>query len=119
MKLRRSDKDGVAIIHLSGKLMGGPDADTIQETVRGCLNEGNKNLLLDLGDVSWVNSTGLGILIASHITVTNADGVIKLCRVSRRIDSILMVTKLNTIFEVHDDCDKAVASFKPAAEGAS
>jgi anti-sigma B factor antagonist len=65
-----------------------------------------------LGDVSWVNSTGLGILIASHITVTNAGGTIKLMRVSRRIDSILMVTKLNTIFEVHQSVDAALNSFK-------
>lgn len=114
MKLRRSDKDGVAIIRLSGKLMGGPDADVIRDTVRNCLAEGNKNILLDLGDVSWVNSTGLGILIASHITVTNAGGTIKLMRVSRRIDSLLMVTKLNTIFEVHDSEEGAVASFKDA-----
>jgi anti-sigma B factor antagonist len=112
MKLHRSEEDGVVLITLSGKLMGGPDADTIQETVREALSQGNKKILLDLGDVSWVNSTGLGILIASHITVTNAGGIIKLMRVSRRIDSILMVTKLNTIFEVHQNKQDALASFK-------
>ena len=112
MKIRKSQEGDVAVIELSGKLMGGPDADVVQETVRQCLQDGVKKIVLDLGDVSWVNSTGLGILIASHISVTNAGGVLKLMRVSRRIDSILMVTKLNTIFEVYDSREAAIASFQ-------
>jgi anti-sigma B factor antagonist len=116
MKIRRTQRGDVAIIHLSGKLMGGPDAEVVQETVRQCLREGLKKIVMDLGEVSWVNSTGLGILIASHVTVTNEGGILKLMRVSRRIDSLLMVTKLNTIFEVYDSEEAALASFQ---EGAS
>ncbi|MBD3336759.1 MAG: anti-sigma factor antagonist [Candidatus Eisenbacteria bacterium] len=118
MRISKDQVDDVWIIRLSGKLMGGPDADLVQEVVREGLSSGYKKLLLDLGDVSWVNSTGLGILITSHISVTNAGGVVKLMRVSRRIDSILMVTKLNTIFEVHDSQEAALASFRDDKAGA-
>ena len=117
MKISKNQVDDIWIVHLSGKLMGGPDADLVQEVVREGMDSGLNKIILDLGDVSWVNSTGLGILITSHISVTNAGGTVKLMRVSRRIDSILMVTKLNTIFEVHDSQEKAIASFKSDTSG--
>ncbi len=111
MKLRREDRDDVVVFYVSGKLMGGDDADKFHNQVRAVLDDGFKNVLVDLGDVSWVNSTGLGILIAAHTTMTNADGKMRLCRVSKRVDSILMVTRLNMIFESYSDEAQALASF--------
>lgn len=111
MKASKSVEGNVAIISLSGKLMGGPDAEKVRELIKESLDEEAKNILIDLGDVSWVNSTGLGILIASHVTVTNAGGNIKLSRVSKRIDQIFMVTKLHTVFDTYETRDAAIASF--------
>ena len=112
MKVAKRMEGDVAIITLNGKLMGGPDADRIRDMIRECLDHDTKNILMDLGDVSWVNSTGLGILIASHVTVTNANGNLKLSRVANRINQIFMVTKLHTVFETFDSEEQALASFK-------
>jgi anti-sigma B factor antagonist len=111
MKIARSDKEGVVVLQVGGKLMGGTDADTFEASLKSILDEGRKKILVDLGDVSWVNSTGLGILIAAHAQVDRAGGELKLCKVSRRVESILMVTRLNMIFESYADEAQALASF--------
>ena len=111
MKIKQEERDAVVILRLGGKLMGGPDADSFQQTIRGLVEQGKKNVLVDMGDVSWVNSTGLGILISGYHTLRNAGGVLKLVRVNKRIDQIFMVTKLHTIFDSFDDEAHALASF--------
>jgi anti-sigma B factor antagonist len=111
MKLRREERDGVVVLSLAGELMGGDDAEMFQSEVEKALSGKVKNVLVDLGGVGWVNSTGLGILIAGHRTVEEAGGKLKLCRASKRIDSILMVTRLNMIFENYENEAQALASF--------
>ena len=111
MKCAKNIEGEVAVLSLGGKLMGGPDADQVRGAIKECLDNEEKNILIDLGDVSWINSTGLGILIASHVTVTNADGNLKLSRVSKRISQIFMVTKLHTVFEAYESVKEALASF--------
>ncbi len=111
MKITRNERNDVVVLTISGKLMGGPDADSFQNHVDGILEQGRRKILVDLGDVSWVNSTGLGILIQGHHTVTKAGGEMKLCKASRRVESLLMVTRLNMIFENYSDEAQALASF--------
>lgn len=112
MKASTRTEGDVVVISLSGKLMGGPDAESVRQLIRENLEAGNKKMVIDIGDVSWVNSTGLGILIASHVTVSNAGGTVKLSRVSKRISQIFMVTKLHTVFETHDSIEEALQSFQ-------
>lgn len=111
MKIKERKRDGVAILELSGKLMGGPDATTFGETLKTLIHEGTTNIIVDLGKVSWVNSTGLGILISGYSTVKKNGGELKLLHVSDRIESIFMVSKLHTVFTSYDDEDAAVQSF--------
>lgn len=111
MKITREDSGDVTILRLDGKLMGGPDADEFRKHVKDLLAADRKNLLVDLGHVSWVNSTGLGILISGYTTLQNAGGRLKLVHVNKRIEQIFMVTKLNTIFDTYDDETLALASF--------
>ncbi|MBD3235222.1 MAG: anti-sigma factor antagonist [Candidatus Eisenbacteria bacterium] len=101
----------VAVVSLSGKLMGGPDADALRDIIKETLEKGTDKILMDIGGVSWVNSTGLGILIASHVTVTNAGGQLKLCRVNNRITQLFMVTQLQSVFETFDSEEEALKSF--------
>ncbi len=112
MKISVRKKDSVAILDLSGKLMGGPDADVFKETIKNLIAEGYKNVIVNLSKVPWVNSTGLGILIAGYTTLKKEGGSLKLVHVTDRIQSILMITKLGTIFESYSDEEEAVKSFE-------
>jgi len=103
----------VAILDLSGKLMGGSDSDDFKNEVKQLLAEGTKNILVNLEEVPWVNSTGLGTLIAGYTSVKREGGTLKLLNVTDRIQSILMITRLGTIFETYDDEAEALGSFKP------
>ncbi|MGD8395300.1 MAG: STAS domain-containing protein [Candidatus Eiseniibacteriota bacterium] len=111
MKVSRSEKNGVMVLAMTGKLMGGKDAETFHETVKRELADGHQKILIDLSGVDWINSTGLGILISAAHTVKRDGGALKLCRISSRVESILMVTRLNMIFETYDNEAQALASF--------
>ncbi len=111
MKVEREEKEGIVVLRLEGKLMGGPDADVIHAAVKDAISEGKRHVLVDLGEVSWVNSTGLGILITNYSTLKKSEGSLKLVNVNKRIESILMVTKLNTVFETFPSESDALASF--------
>ena len=111
MKIKSRESGKVTILDVSGKLMGGEDADLFRDTIHGLLEQGKKRILVDLSEVRWVNSTGVGILITGYTTMRRNKGDLKLLNVSNKIQSILYVTKLNLIFECFDDEDEAVASY--------
>ena len=112
MKLKKRVVDDVVVLDLSGNVMGGPDQQTFHTAIKEIVEEGHKKVLVNLADVPWINSTGLGILMAGFITVKNAGGVLRLVNVSKRIDSLLMITKLTLVFETFESEDLALASFK-------
>lgn len=111
MKIKIRKTDSIAVLDLSGKLMGGPDADVFKDTIKQLIDDGYKNVIVNLQHVPWVNSTGLGILIAGYTTLKREGGSLKLIHVTDRIESILMITKLGTIFESYSDEGEAVKSF--------
>ncbi len=117
MKIKDKSVDGVTVLELSGKIMGGPDHDLFQGHVRGLVEAGQVDLLLDMSDVDWVNSTGLGILVSGFTTIRKNNGRMKICKVSRRVDDILIVSGLKKVFEVYETRDEAMASFKGTAQG--
>lgn len=112
MKLKQRVAGDVMILELSGNVMGGPDQQTFHTAIKEILDEGHKKVLVDMADVPWVNSTGLGILMAGFISVKNAGGVLRLVNVGKRISSLLMITKLTLVFEAFDSEEEALASFK-------
>ena len=101
----------MAILEMSGKLMGGPDSETFDETVKTLIHEGCHNVIVSMERVKWVNSTGLGILISGYTTLKKSGGELKLLKVSDRIENIFIVSKLYTVFESYQDEDEAVQSF--------
>ena len=112
MSLQPKEHDGIVTLHVQGKLMGGPDADVFRNTVYGLIEQGKRKVIVDLGSVNWVNSTGIGILTSAFTTLRKNDGDLKLIHVSEKIQSILYVTKLNLIFECFDSEEEAIASFE-------
>lgn len=111
MKFKEETRGDVHLIRLRGQLMGGPDANKMRETVLGALERGQKNFLVDLQEVPWINSTGLGILVSSLTTVKSKGGTLKVMRLSNRVGSLFMTTNVNLIFEVFDSEEEALASF--------
>jgi anti-sigma B factor antagonist len=111
VKLKERKRDGVAILEMSGKLMGGPDAETFNETLKTLIHEDCHNVIVSMERVKWVNSTGLGILISGYTTLKKSGGELKLLKVSDRIENIFIVSKLYTVFESYQDEDEAIRSF--------
>ena len=92
--------------------MGGPDASSLNEELHKLIDTGKNKVVVDLGEVKFMNSSGLGMLIGALTTVRNAGGNLKLARASDKIEQLLVVTKLVTVFEHFDAVDEALASFK-------
>ncbi len=112
MKFKLKDVDGVTVIELKGNIMGGPDATTLNEQLHNLIEAGKKNVVIDLKEVKFMNSSGLGMLIGGLTTMKNARGELKIASASEKIESLLVITKLITVFEHYDSVKEAVRSFK-------
>ncbi|MCX6833115.1 MAG: STAS domain-containing protein [candidate division Zixibacteria bacterium] len=110
MKLNSREQNGVIVLEPKGKIMGGPDATILKEAIRDHVNQNAKNVVIDLKEVDWMNSTGLGIMISCLKTVREAGGEMKLSNVTDKIKSLLTITKLITVFDAYNSTDEAVAS---------
>ena len=102
----------VVIVDVSGKVTLGDGGDTLlKDKMRSLIQQGQKKVLLNLGDVSYVDSAGLGEIVQSYATVTKNGGSLKLLNVTKRIKDLLSITKLLTVFECHDSEADALKSF--------
>lgn len=111
MNIKQNAKGDVMVLALSGKIMGGPDHEKFMSEIKTLVADGHVDVLLDMSKVTWVNSTGLGILVSGFHTLKKNGGQLKICSVSDRIDNILNVTQLKLVFETFEDCEDALASF--------
>ena len=112
MNIKQNQVGDVMVLNISGKIMGGPDHEKFQTEIKTLVSAGHVDVLLNLSKVSWVNSTGLGILVSAFHTLKKNSGQLKICEVSDRIDNILNVTQLKLVFETFDKCEDALASFR-------
>ncbi len=112
MKFKINETNNVTVIELDGNVMGGPDATSLNEELHKLVGDKKTKVVVDLGKVKFMNSSGLGMLIRALTTMRNAGGDMKLARASEKIESLLMVTKLITVFDHHDSVDKAIQAFK-------
>jgi len=111
MRMGEKEQAGVVVLMPKGKIMGGPDAGAVKERLHQLIDEGKKKVVVDLSGVSWMNSSGLGILIGGLTTMRNAGGDLKLAGTTDKVQNLLMVTKLITIFESYDTVEEAVTSY--------
>lgn len=112
MNYSLSEKYNTVVITFKGKVMGGPDATTYLDEIKSLIDQGKTNVVADLSKVNFMNSSGLGILITSLTSLRNAGGDLKICGASDRIESLLMVTKLITVFKHYKTLDEAVAAYQ-------
>ncbi len=98
-------------LSLKGKLMGGPETQAVHEKVKELAENDISKVVIDLGKVKWMNSSGLGAIMGAMTTLKNAGGELKLANVTEKVQSLFIITKLITIFETHESVDDAVKSF--------
>lgn len=111
MKVNTRDADGVRIIELQGKITIGAGDTQLRDVIIKSVEEGQKNILLDMGGVTTLDSSGIGELVGSYTTVANRGGKLKLLHLPSKISDLLQVTQLITVFEVYEDEKQAIASF--------
>ena len=105
----------VAIVDLSGKITLGENSGILRDELRSLLSQGNKNIILNMKDVGYVDSAGLGELVGAYTTATNQGGAVKLLHLQGKMRDLMQITKLHTIFLAFENEDEAVASFKTAS----
>jgi anti-sigma B factor antagonist len=112
MKASTRQVDGVTVVDLSGRITLGEGSVVLRDTVRDLIGKGDKRILLNLGDVTYIDSSGIGELVSAFTTVRNQGGELKLLRLTKKVHDLLQITKLYTVFDVRDDETQAIASFK-------
>ena len=111
MKLTTREEKGIVIFEISGKIMGGEDETLFYGTLQKMINLKKTKVVIDLAEVEWINSLGLGLLISSLTTMRNSNGELKLARIAEKVKSLLVLTRLITAFESYDSVDDALKSF--------
>ena len=110
MSIQVSEKKGIVIIRLSGKIMGGPEASEINNQINNLIDQGKIKIIIDMKEVDWVNSSGLGILIGAITTLKNNDGQLSLTNISDRVYNLLRITKLQSLFSIYPNLETAITS---------
>jgi anti-sigma B factor antagonist len=111
LKMRTREVKDVTIIDLTGRLTMGESCKALRDEVHDQLSQENKKILLNLADVTYIDSAGLGELTSAYMSVKNRGGELKLVNLTKRVHDLMQITKLYTVFEVFDDEKKALASF--------
>jgi anti-sigma B factor antagonist len=111
VKLSTRQVGDVTVIDAAGRITLGEGTSALRDLIRDSLGAGHKKVLLNLGEVNYIDSSGIGELVSAFTTVTNQGGQLKLLNLSKRIQDLLQITKLYTVFEVHDDEAAAIRSF--------
>jgi anti-sigma B factor antagonist len=112
MKATVRQVEGVVVVDLSGRIKFGEGSSILRDTVKDLLSKGQKNILLNLGDISYIDSSGIGELVAAFTSVRSQGGELKLLHLTKKVHDLLQITKLYTVFDVKDDEAEAIAAFR-------
>ena len=112
MKIKERMEGDVAVLAVSGNMMGGPESTALHDKVKSLIADGLTKVVIDIKGVKWMNSSGLGVLMSCMSSLQSQGGKLKLSNVTDKVKSILMITKLSSIFDTYESADRAVAKFK-------
>jgi anti-sigma B factor antagonist len=111
LKITNSEVDGVALLALNGRIILGEESNALRERLKSLIAGGKKKIVLNMSEIAYIDSSGLGALVAAHLSAQNAGGSIRLCNLGQKFHEVLQLTKLLTVFDVYDTEAAAVASF--------
>jgi len=111
VKLNSRQVGEVSVVDVAGRITLGEGSSALRDLLREMVSKGQKKILLNLGDVSYIDSSGIGELVSGFTTVTNSGGDLKLLNLNKRVKDLLQITKLYTVFDVHEDEAGAIRAF--------
>jgi anti-sigma B factor antagonist len=111
MKATNRQVDGVAIVDMSGRITLGEGSVVLRDTIRDLIGKGQKKILLNLGDVTYIDSSGIGELVSAFTAVRREGGELKLLKLTKKVHDLLQITKLYTVFDIKDDEATAIKAF--------
>ena len=112
LKVKTREVGGVSVIDLSGKITLGDGSITLRDAIKDAMAKGQKKILLNLADVNYIDSSGIGELVSGFTSVRNSGGELKLLQLTKKVKDLLQITKLYTVFDVYDDETSAIGSYK-------
>jgi anti-sigma B factor antagonist len=111
MKIATRQLDGVTVLDLGGRITLGEGSVQLRDAVRDLISKGQKKIVLNLGEISYMDSSGMGELVTAYTSVKNQGGELKLINLTKKIEDLMQITKLVTVFDIYDDEAKAIAAF--------
>jgi anti-sigma B factor antagonist len=114
MDISERKVNGITVVDVSGRMVAAENPGRLKDKVSSLLFQGEKRIVLNLGNVNYVDSSGLGELVACHGTATRGGGEVKLANAGKKINDLLVMTRLVTVFDAHDSEDAAIKSFSPS-----
>lgn len=115
-EIRKREREGIVILDMKGRLVVGDPSVRLREAINQDVAQGRTNIILNLEEVDYIDSTGLGCMVICYTTLQKASGALKLLKLNRRNIELLLLTKLSTIFEIFNDEQDAINSFFPERE---
>jgi anti-sigma B factor antagonist len=116
LQVQQKEVEGIVILKLEGRLVAGPESGEFRSKITELISTDQKSIILDMKQVDFIDSTGLGTLVVAHTQLQKIGGSVKLLNVSKRNVQLLVLTKLSTVFEMFDDEQAAINSFFPDRE---
>jgi anti-sigma B factor antagonist len=111
MKMINREVDGVAVVALDGRIVLGDESNALRVKLKSLIAEGKKQIVLNMDNIKYIDSAGLGILVAAHVSAKTQGASLRLCHLGSKFQEVLQITKLVTVFEIYDTEAAAVASF--------
>jgi len=111
LKMTNREVNGVSVVALDGRIVLGEESTALRQKLKSLIAEGKKKIVLNMDDIKYIDSAGLGILVAAHVSAKTQGASLHLCHLGSKFQEVLQITKLLTVFEVCDTEAAAVASF--------
>jgi len=114
VKMTNSEVDGVSVVELDGRIVLGEESNSLREKLKSLVAAGKKKIVLNVANIKYIDSTGLGTLVAAHVSAKTQGASVRLCHLGQKFHDVMQVTKLLTVFDVYDTQAAAVSSFQAA-----
>jgi anti-sigma B factor antagonist len=112
VKMTNREVDGVSVVELDGRIVLGEESNSLREKLKSLIAEGKKKIVLNMAEIKYIDSSGLGTLVAAHLSAKNQGASVRLCHLGKKFHEIMQMTKLLTVFDVYDTEAAAVSNFQ-------